>query len=91
MNLVTGHRLVTLTGAGGIGKTRLGLEVARQLLPRFADGAGLAELGPLTDPQLVPVTVAIALRLTSLAGDVSIEGVAAAVAGQACSRGARQL
>ncbi len=56
VDLVTGHRLVTMTGAGGIGKTRLGLEVARQLLPRFADGAGLAELGPLTDPQLVPLT-----------------------------------
>jgi predicted ATPase/DNA-binding winged helix-turn-helix (wHTH) protein len=82
VDLVTGHRLVTLTGAGGIGKTRLGLEVARQLLPRFADGVGLAELGPLTDPQLVPVTVATALRLTSLAGNVSIEGVAAAVAGR---------
>ena len=82
VDLVTGHRLVTLTGAGGIGKTRLGLEVARQLLPRFADGAGLAELGPLTDPQLVPLTVATALRLTSLAGNVSIEGVAAAVAGR---------
>src|SRR5262245_20253718 len=82
IDLVTSHRLVTLTGAGGIGKTRLGLEVARQLLPRFADGAGLAELGPLTDPQLVPVTVAAALRLKSLAGNVSIEGVAAAVAGR---------
>ncbi len=82
VDLVTGHRLVTLTGAGGIGKTRLGLEVARQLLPRFVDGVGLAELGPLTDPQLVPVTVATALRLTSLAGNVSIEGVAAAVAGR---------
>src|SRR6266849_9084083 len=36
--LVTDHRLVSLVGAGGIGKTRLGLEVARQLLPRFPDG-----------------------------------------------------
>jgi predicted ATPase len=82
VDLVTSHRLVTLTGAGGIGKTRLSLEVARQLLPRFADGVGLAELGPLTDPQLVPVTVATALRLKSLGGNVSIEAVATAVGGR---------
>ena len=38
LNLSTSHRLVTLAGAGGIGKTRLGFEVARHLLPRFAAG-----------------------------------------------------
>src|ERR1700693_3790304 len=38
VNLVAGHRLVTLTGAGGIGKTRLALSLARELLPHFADG-----------------------------------------------------
>src|SRR5262249_19050407 len=43
VELVTSQRLVTLTGAGGIGKTRLCLEVARRLLPRFPDGVGLAE------------------------------------------------
>jgi predicted ATPase/DNA-binding winged helix-turn-helix (wHTH) protein len=79
---VRSHRLVTLTGAGGIGKTRLALEVARQLVPTFADGVGLAELGPLTDPQLVPVTVASALRLTPVSGPVSAESVAAALAGK---------
>ena len=92
VDLVTGHRLVTLTGAGGIGKTRLALEVARRLLPRFADGVGLAELGPLTDPQLVPVTVATALRLASL-GSGSLLGrrCRGGARRQACSRGARQL
>jgi hypothetical protein len=59
--LVWVHRLVTLIGAGGIGKKRLGLEVARALLPRVRDGAWVAELGPLSDPGRVPVTVAIAL------------------------------
>ena len=44
------HRLVTLIGAGGIGKTRLGLEAARELLPGFADGVWVAELAPLSDP-----------------------------------------
>jgi DNA-binding winged helix-turn-helix (wHTH) protein len=41
VNLVAGHRLVTLTGAGGIGKTRLALALARELLPHFADGVWL--------------------------------------------------
>ena len=52
-DLVADRRLVTLTGVGGIGKTTLGLEVARLLLPEFADGIWVAELGPLSDPDLV--------------------------------------
>src|SRR6266852_2654446 len=77
--LATEHRLVSLVGAGGIGKTRLGLEVARHLLPRFPDGVFVAELGPLSSPELVPATVASALGLTHVAGTVSLEGVAGAV------------
>src|SRR4029450_4163434 len=56
--LLAAHRLVTLIGAGGIGKTRLGLEVARELLPGYADGAWVAELAPLADTALGPVPVA---------------------------------
>ena len=78
--LVTSHRLVTLTGTGGIGKTRLAIEVARRLLPSFADGVGLVELAPLTDPALVPGAVAIALKLVSVRGISSNEGVSAALA-----------
>ena len=77
--LATEHRLVSLVGAGGIGKTRLGLEVARHLVPRFPDGVFLAELGPLSGPELVPATVASALGLTHVAGTVSLEGVAGAI------------
>src|SRR5713101_1475983 len=76
--LATEHRLVSLVGAGGIGKTRLGLEVARHLLPRYPDGVFVAELGPLSSPELVPTTVASALGLTHV-GTVSREGVAGAV------------
>src|SRR5262245_13942405 len=43
------NRLITLTGPGGIGKTRLGLEVARAALPKFADGVWVAELAAVTD------------------------------------------
>jgi predicted ATPase/DNA-binding winged helix-turn-helix (wHTH) protein len=77
--LATEHRLVSLVGAGGIGKTRLGLEVARRLLPRFPDGVFVAELGPLSRPELVAATVARAFGLTHVAGTVSPEAVAGAV------------
>jgi predicted ATPase/DNA-binding winged helix-turn-helix (wHTH) protein len=77
--LATEHRFVSLVGAGGIGKTRLGLEVARHLLPRFPDGVFVAELGPLSSPELVPATVASALGITHVADTVSREGVARAV------------
>src|SRR5438309_8897278 len=73
------HRLVTLIGAGGIGKTRLGLDAARELLPGFTDGVWVAELAPLADPGLVPVTVAAALGLTLPAGAESPERVATAL------------
>ncbi|HEX4614807.1 MAG TPA: winged helix-turn-helix domain-containing protein, partial [Stellaceae bacterium] len=79
IGLVTDHRFVTLTGPGGIGKTRLALEVACHLLPRFADGVWIAELAPLSDPRLVPVTVAAALGLELVSGAVSPERVAAVV------------
>jgi predicted ATPase/DNA-binding SARP family transcriptional activator len=74
--LVAAHRLVTLTGSGGIGKTRLALEVARQILPGYADGVWLAELAPLIDPELVAITVAGALGLKLPPGAESPEGVA---------------
>jgi len=55
--LVTSTRLVTLTGPGGIGKTRLAVEVARLALPGFPDGAWFVELAPLTDQRLIAATV----------------------------------
>ena len=80
LGLAAAHRLVTLTGAGGIGKTRLGLEVARRLLPEFADGVWVIEFAPLSDPDLVPATVATALGLDLAGGAVSPERVANALA-----------
>jgi predicted ATPase/DNA-binding winged helix-turn-helix (wHTH) protein len=79
LDLSASHRLVTLTGAGGIGKTRLSLEVARRLLPRFTDGVWAIELAPLSDPELVSVTVATALGLELASGTVSPLSVANAL------------
>jgi predicted ATPase len=58
---VAGHRLVTLTGIGGIGKTRLALETARTLLESFPDGVWLVELAPLSDPDLLTQRIALTL------------------------------
>lgn len=57
----TGVRLVTLTGSGGIGKTRLSIQVASELLSEFPNGAWLVELAPLADPALVPQAICSAL------------------------------
>jgi predicted ATPase/DNA-binding SARP family transcriptional activator/DNA-binding CsgD family transcriptional regulator len=54
-------QLLTLTGVGGSGKTRLALEVARELVGAYPDGVWLAELGPLSEGELVPQAVARAL------------------------------
>ena len=66
--LLAKTRLVTLTGAGGCGKTRLGLQVAAAALDQFPDGAWLVELAALADPGLVPQTVATVLGVTEEPG-----------------------
>ena len=59
-DLVHEHRLVTLIGAGGAGKTRLALQAGADLLEDFGDGVWFVDLAPLTDPALVPAAVATA-------------------------------
>jgi len=61
IELVRAHRLVTLTGPGGTGKTRVALRVAAQLLPEHRDGAFFVDLAPIRDAALVPLAVAHAL------------------------------
>jgi predicted ATPase/DNA-binding SARP family transcriptional activator len=56
-------RLVTLTGPGGTGKTRLALAVAEELAPEFRDGAVFVDLAPLADPELIVPTIAAALGI----------------------------
>ena len=71
--LLTTH-LLTLTGPGGTGKTRLSLQTAADVLETFPDGAWFVELAPIADPVLVPQTVATALGIRELPGH-SIEDV----------------
>ena len=61
--LLTDARLVTLTGSGGTGKTRLALEATRGLVDRFADGVWLVELAPLTEARLIQPALALALQI----------------------------
>jgi predicted ATPase/class 3 adenylate cyclase/DNA-binding CsgD family transcriptional regulator len=65
---VTDNRLVTLTGAGGAGKTRLAVEVAAQLVTEFGDGLWYIDLASITDPVVVTVTVAHTLGLPDQPG-----------------------
>ncbi len=62
------HRLVTLTGVGGVGKTRLALEVAARLADEFPDGVWFFELAAVTDPAAVPDAVAAVLGITQQPG-----------------------
>jgi non-specific serine/threonine protein kinase len=68
-------RLVTLVGFGGMGKSRLAMEVAASLLAEYSHGVWLAEMAPLTDPRLVPQAVASALGVTEKAGRPVIEAL----------------
>jgi predicted ATPase/class 3 adenylate cyclase len=80
--LVESSRLVTLTGAGGCGKTRLGLQVAAELLDGPGDGVWLAELAAVTDQDAVPAAICQALRLAVDPGRTVLEALLDALAPQ---------
>ena len=79
---VRSHRLVTLTGVGGVGKTRLALEAALHLADEFPDGVWLFELAAVTDHTAVPDAVAAVLGITQQPGKSVSESVAAALGGR---------
>jgi predicted ATPase/DNA-binding CsgD family transcriptional regulator len=81
-DLVGGSRLVTLTGAGGAGKTRLALQVAAGLLGGTGDGVWFADLAPLSDPGLVAATVAGVLGVRQEPGHQGREALVEAVGGR---------
>jgi predicted ATPase len=76
------HRLMTLTGVGGVGKTRLALEVAARLADEFPDGVWFFELAAVTDPVAVPDAVAAVLGVIQQPGKSVNESIAAALEGR---------
>jgi predicted ATPase/class 3 adenylate cyclase len=73
--LLSQLRLLTLTGAGGTGKTRLALRLAADMLGDFRDGAFFVDLSPLTDPALVPSAIAQALQVPPVVGRSVLDAV----------------
>ena len=73
--LLAKHRLVTLVGAGGVGKTRLALQVGADLLDRYEDGVWLVELAPLSDNDLIPSTVASIFHVSEAANRTMTEAI----------------
>ena len=80
--LLTQYRLVTVTGPGGVGKTRLADKVLRQVAGRFADGVWVAELAAVNEPALVPAMVATALGVHQATGVPIVDALAARLARQ---------
>ncbi len=79
-DLVAENRLVTLTGAGGVGKTRLAIQIAGQMASEFADGIWYVDLAPITDPDLVPVAAARAFGLPDQPGRSTMDMITRFVA-----------
>lgn len=80
--IVAENRLVTLTGAGGVGKTRLAVQVAGKLDGDFGDGVWYVDLAPITDPDVVPVAVTRALGLPDQAGRSTMDTLTRFIAGR---------
>ena len=77
--LLSGTRLLTLTGPGGTGKTRLSIELARSTADDFEAGAAFVELAAISDPNLVPSTIRQTLGLAEEPGRTALETIAARV------------
>jgi predicted ATPase len=79
---IKAHRLMTLTGVGGVGKTRLALEVAARLADEFPDGVWFFDLAAVADPAAVPDAVATVLGIIQQPGQSVANSVAAALEGR---------
>ena len=82
VTLIRGHRLVTLTGVGGVGKTRLALQAAADVVTEFPDGVWFVELAPVGDPSAVADALAGVLGVTQQGGLSLLDSVWQALAGR---------
>jgi predicted ATPase len=82
LTVLKAHRLVTLTGVGGVGKTRLAFEVAAQSAADFPDGVFVIELASISDPAAVPEAVAAVLGIIQQSGLSLADSIAAAMEGR---------
>lgn len=82
--LIEEHRMVTLTGPGGVGKTRLATRVARTILDRFPDGCWFVDLAAITDAMLVPAALISALRVKETASQSPMEAALSALGDKTC-------
>ena len=80
--LLGGTRLLTLTGPGGTGKTRLSLRLAREVADEYDGGVAFIELAPISDPGLVMTTIRQTLGLGEVAGQTSLATVIERIAGR---------
>ena len=74
-SILIDSRFVTLTGVGGAGKTRLAVQIATTMAAEFENSVWLADLSPITDPDLVPVTVSLALGLPDQPGRSTMDAL----------------
>ncbi len=77
--LMGSTRLLTLTGSGGTGKTRITLQVGAEILEQYTDGVWLVELASLSDPTLTPQAVAVALKVQEQAGSPLLDTLTASL------------
>lgn len=82
VEVVLASRIVTLTGVGGVGKTRVAVEAAGRLSDRFRDGVWMVELAPVSDPGSVPDAIANALGVAAHGDAAVVDAVADALAGR---------
>jgi predicted ATPase/transcriptional regulator with XRE-family HTH domain len=82
VDLITSHRLVTLIGSGGVGKTRLAIEAGLRLLDHFTDGVQLTELAPIGDATLIAQHVAGVFKITNQTGRSYLDALRVVLAGK---------
>ena len=82
LKLLDGTRLLTLTGPGGTGKTRLSLQLAAEVANQFPDGAFWVPLAPITDPEIVPSTIAHALGVQVAGNEAPLDRLTEHVRGK---------